>query len=234
LGSALNSAIISTTHPPFIMEAEINVLDYKVYQPPLVMGQVDTLFNDYIKEECFKLQADKDKDDSRRKLAGNLREEVYIFADSEFEKSVQSVIEAAFLDRFNQNQRDFGYPELEQEAIEWLPCWVNYQKKYECNPIHTHTGKYSFVWWVQIPFDIEEEFSLEHVKESNSPCASLFQWNYFTLNSTKMLQNNVPLTKGVDDGRFFIFPANLPHQVYPFYTSDDYRISISGNFDFTI
>lgn len=216
------------------MQAEIDVQDYKVYQPPVIMGQVDTLFNAHILEECYKLQSDKNKEDSRRKLAGNLEEENYIFAGSEFEKSVQSVIQAAFLDRFNANQREFDYPELKPEVIDWMPCWVNFQKKYEHNPIHTHAGKYSFVWWVQIPYDLEEEFSQEHSKESNSPTASVFQWNYFTLNSTKMVQNNVPLTKGRDDGRFFIFPANVPHQVYPFYTSDDYRISISGNFNFEL
>ena len=26
-----------------------------------------------------------------------------------------------------------------------------------------------------------------------------------------------------------VFPAALQHAVYPFYTSDDYRISVSGN-----
>ena len=87
------------------MQADIDVQDYKVYQPPVIMGQVDTLFNAYILEECFKLQSDKNKEDSRRKLAGNLEEENYIFSGSEFEKSVQSVIQAAFLDRFNTNNR---------------------------------------------------------------------------------------------------------------------------------
>ena len=31
-------------------------------------------------------------------------------------------------------------------------------------------------------------------------------------------------------GKMVIFPATLKHSVYPFYTSDDYRISVSGNF----
>jgi hypothetical protein len=31
------------------------------------------------------------------------------------------------------------------------------------------------------------------------------------------------------EGEIFLFPASFMHQVYPFTTSDDYRISISGN-----
>ena len=31
-----------------------------------------------------------------------------------------------------------------------------------------------------------------------------------------------------------LFPSEMYHGVYPFYTSDDYRISVSGNFNFKI
>ena len=31
------------------------------------------------------------------------------------------------------------------------------------------------------------------------------------------------------EGTMILFPSSLNHNVYPFYTSDDYRISISGN-----
>ena len=31
------------------------------------------------------------------------------------------------------------------------------------------------------------------------------------------------------EGEMLVFPAQLFHQVYPFYTSDEDRISISGN-----
>jgi len=29
-----------------------------------------------------------------------------------------------------------------------------------------------------------------------------------------------------------IFPSIIQHGVYPFYTSDEYRISVSGNIDY--
>ena len=34
------------------------------------------------------------------------------------------------------------------------------------------------------------------------------------------------------NGSLVLFPATLCHQVYPFFESDDYRVSISGNIYF--
>ena len=31
------------------------------------------------------------------------------------------------------------------------------------------------------------------------------------------------------EGHMLVFPAGLTHQVFPFYTSDEQRVSISGN-----
>ena len=31
------------------------------------------------------------------------------------------------------------------------------------------------------------------------------------------------------EGKIIFFPATQMHQVFPFYTSDDYRITVSGN-----
>ena len=48
----------------------------------------------------------------------------------------------------------------------------------------------------------------------------------------------VPTSKDKDDvdksfeGKGFMFRSSQAHTVYPFYTSDDYRISISGNIGF--
>ena len=47
--------------------------------------------------------------------------------------------------------------------------WVNFQKKYEFNPLHNHSGVLSFVIWMQIPSDFEKEREINFVKHSNSP-----------------------------------------------------------------
>jgi hypothetical protein len=55
-------------------------------------------------------------------------------------------------------------------------CWVNFQKKYEFNPPHNHSGVISFVIWVKIPYNIQDE--IEHVSCKNAlrPLAGHFQF----------------------------------------------------------
>lgn len=105
--------------------------------------------------------------------------------------------------------------------------WVNFQKKYEFNPNHNHSGVFSFVIWVKIPYLLEDEKKLSPGRYSNSNQASLFQFLYTDiLGSTRVF--NLPIDKTYE-GILCLFPNTLHHCVYPFYTSDEYRISVSGN-----
>jgi hypothetical protein len=105
--------------------------------------------------------------------------------------------------------------------------WVNYQKKYEFNPLHNHSGILSFVIWIQIPYNLNDELNLDFVKKSNRPCASLFSMVY--VNPAGFIEQKPIMLDKKDEGKFLIFPSVINHMVYPFYTSDNYRISISGN-----
>jgi len=111
--------------------------------------------------------------------------------------------------------------------------WVNLQKKYEMNPLHDHGGVLSFVLYVKIPYDITEEESLPHTKNSKNIIGPAFSFVYPALPKfdKRFLPTDSHLIR-VDkswEGTMIIFPAWLQHMVYPFYTSDDYRISVSGN-----
>ena len=106
--------------------------------------------------------------------------------------------------------------------------WVNMQKKLEVNPLHSHDGTLSFVAWLYVPFKLEDERNMENCKNSRTmELASTFQFVYTTALGTIV---NCPMfvEKGWE-GRIVMFPAKLLHVVYPFQTSDDYRISIAGN-----
>ena len=104
---------------------------------------------------------------------------------------------------------------------EW---WVNYQKQTEFNPSHTHTGVYSFVIWLKIPIEHEEQ-NKDIV--SNMKLRSSFQFSYTDILG-RISQFNYDLNKSWE-GIMLFFPSQLEHQVYPFYNCDDYRISVSGN-----
>ena len=105
--------------------------------------------------------------------------------------------------------------------------WVNFQKKHEFNPTHTHTGIYSFVIWMRIPYQLaDEEKHFPTVRDTAQKTSK------FTFHYNNILGMNSAFSLPVDrdwEGKMLFFPAALTHSVYPFYTSDEYRISVAGN-----
>ena len=110
--------------------------------------------------------------------------------------------------------------------------WVNFQKQHEFNPLHGHSGLFSFVIFMKIPYDWREQHELPFVKESNSPVAGNFSFVY--VNS---LGKIVPMDYKLDsssEGIMLFFPAEMMHQVHPFYNCEEERITISGNIIYDI
>ena len=111
--------------------------------------------------------------------------------------------------------------------------WYNKQKKYEFNPLHFHSGALSFVIWIKIPYELEDEINyfppvcgVEDDVEGNT-YTSKFCF-YYTNSMGRITPAMIPVDKTYE-GTIVMFPSEMLHAVYPFYTSDDYRISVSGN-----
>ena len=104
--------------------------------------------------------------------------------------------------------------------------WVNFQKKYEFNPLHNHGGEISFVYWTNIPYDIVEEGKLP-IFSGTIIKNPVFTFVYNDINRN-IMQYHINIDKSFE-GKMIIFPSWLKHMVTPFYTSDEYRISVSGN-----
>ena len=157
-------------------------------------------------------------------LAGQLEEEYTIninLVDPEVKEFVMS--------RANEYAKRWNY--LESVRMNSSDCildmthmWVNYQKKTEFNPLHNHGGLFSFVMWIDIPFSYEEEKEISNAKNSNRPQCGKFNFHYIN-----MLGGICSHPIEAKSGDFALFPAGLNHSVYPFYTSDGYRVSVSGN-----
>jgi hypothetical protein len=152
-------------------------------------------------------------------LAGNIEREYVITPDCIMEQLYPHIVNYGI--QMGSFEKD-NIPEFKENGT-----WVNFQKKYEFNPIHSHEGKFSFVIWIKVPFLMEDELSLNNVKYSNSPQAGMFNFHY-----TDILGNIkttcLPIDKTMEN-HFIIFPSKLSHSVNAFYTSDEYRISIAGN-----
>ena len=108
--------------------------------------------------------------------------------------------------------------------------WVNFQQKHDFNPIHRHGGAVSFVIWIDIPYDINVEKHHSSSKNSAAPLPGYFQFTYVNILG-QISSHNIPADSKFKN-QMVMFPAGLPHCVYPFRTSDEYRISVSGNFVF--
>jgi hypothetical protein len=103
--------------------------------------------------------------------------------------------------------------------------WVNFQKKGDFNPIHNHRGLFSFVIWVKIPYDLEDE--LKVYQNSSRSMASLFRFHYINCVG-EFETETLPVNKSWE-WKMILFPSKINHSVNPFFTSDEDRISIAGN-----
>ena len=126
---------------------------------------------------------------------------------------------------YNKNFKNVGViPVLDGHPYCLNTWWVNYQKQYEFNPLHDHSGVYSFVIWLKIPVEFEKQ---NEGYDTNTPVKSAFQFNYTNILG-EICTFNYPTGKNFE-GMMLFFPSKLRHQVYPFYNCDEERISVSGN-----
>ncbi len=116
------------------------------------------------------------------------------------------------------------YSELVDDVKQVKDYWVNFQKPGEYNPPHFHTGIYSFVIWIKIPYDLTKE--LEVYKESKDTSHSCF--NFIYPKGLYMMTHSLYIDQSYE-WEIVLFPAFRTHFVNPFTTCDGTRISIAGN-----
>ena len=110
--------------------------------------------------------------------------------------------------------------------------WVNFQKKGEFQPIHSHSGIFSFVIWMDIPYHSKDEAKLTIAKSScKTPPGGNFSFSTTNAVNRGLVEYIIKMSPDMN-GYCCFFPSDLAHQVYPFYTSDKDRISISGNISY--
>lgn len=159
-------------------------------------------------------------------LAGHIEKEYQII---ESKKLLESII-LPLIVQYNKESEILKQTNVMSEDLPLYldTAWVNFQKKYEYNPLHDHEGILSFVLWLSIPYNIEAELTQGMGRFSNSNHAAHFELVY-TNSLGQVAAVRLPVDKTYENS-ILIFPSKMSHCVYPFVTSDDYRISVSGNF----
>ena len=174
------------------------------------------------------------KNNVNETLAGNISNS-YALVDKNawFFKSTLLSLLCIYEDHFTKD--GFGYPQdtlsknnTYRGIYELSTWWVNYQKQHEFNPIHDHTGVYSFVIWLKIPTEFEEQ---NRDETNNSPEKSAFSFVYHNILG-QIKTELFPLGKEYE-GTIVFFPSTLKHFVQPFYNCTEDRISVSGNIALT-
>ena len=212
--------------------------------PEVFFGEVPPDIFSWLKNAA---KRSKEKNlDARRALAGHINEEYDIFRSFDKSKSIVESSDTNYIkyENFIKNCAFDPYFEgfWRKTNILTRPCelsivstWVNFQKKYEFNPPHTHTGLFSWIIFLNIPYNLEDEnkvFPEMNIRDENNEVV-------FVTSRLAFLLVNPYLSGGIDhvsinvdksfEGKIMMFPSYLQHEVFPFYTSDDYRITISGN-----
>ena len=169
---------------------------------------------------------DKKKGDAKHRLAGNISgSRTLVDRLDWFYKNVIQNLTSLYAEAFG--NLGTSVPVSQTHPYYMNTWWVNYQKKNEFNPVHNHTGVYSFVIWMKIPTDYEEQKKNSIALTSNSFTISNFELYYSNIFGEPT--SHIYRMKPAVEGTMLFFPSKMRHSVYPFYNCDDERISVSGN-----
>lgn len=208
------------------MITDITTIDLK--NIGIIKGRVDRAVIDIVKQEIHDISRDFSKATSHNKeLAGHIRKEFLLSqcCAAVEEVAVKLAIEHNnYYDYINTLHTDLSGSKF---RLRLDNLWVNFQERYEFNPLHRHKGLYSFVVWIDIPYFFDLENAVSPGSKSYINRSGCFEFVY-----TDILGNIKGELVQIDktyEGDIVLFPSPLHHMVHPFYSTDKKRISIAGN-----
>ena len=163
-------------------------------------------------------------------LAGEIQHEYKILPQFQVKKYIRDLTQ-----QFENESQYMTSNYIPLPSLEFNSLWVNFQKKYEYNPIHNHTGVYSFVIWYKIPYRFEDELKYHYGSDGRKKCVH-GKFSFMVPSPFSKIYNVSNYNLDIDntkEGYVAVFPSTLHHIVYPFYSSDGYRITVAGNIEST-
>lgn len=182
-----------------------------------------------IKEKVSIIEQNLDKyNDVGYMLAGHLHKEVRYEKDDTRDRLENYLLELSkkYSDRYN-FLNSLLHNQVNSELTLGESCWINFQQATDFNPVHDHSGVFSFVIYVNIPYLIEDQLKLQIGNKSIENLVGHFQFLYTDILG-RICTKPIPVDKRYE-GKILFFPSTLKHTVYPFYNVDGFRISIAGN-----
>ena len=194
----------------------MNFFEYRLNNNPGVMqGKLtEELFTDL-----------KSNIDQSRNLAFSKNENMIGQLEKEYYLILSRNLQVFLLSAAQEYQKMFQYELNKKPAI--VDHWLNIQKKHEYQPVHNHSDLIAWVIWVNIPYELEDELNQPNCKNTRMKRNSAFEFVYCQLGGE--IKTNPIFLSNKDEGTILMFPSKLRHAVYPFFTSDEERISVAGN-----
>ena len=172
------------------------------------------------------------KNNFKHTLAGNISESFEIEdTNNYFLKEVLSKLVVQYRQSFDKDP--IRNQNLNDNSLKLHGFWANYQYKHEFNPYHHHGGVYSFAIWLKIPYHWKEQNQLPFLDgmKDDDKKASIFEFEY--TDSLGGIRNYGYRLDPSREGEMLFFPAALKHTVYPFYNTEEPRVSVAGNLCFS-
>ena len=213
--------------------------------PEVSFGEVPSDIFSWLKDAA---KQSKEKNiDGRQTLVGHIDEEYDIYKHLNKSKSIvqsdntnfikyENFIKQCAFDKYFHVFWDKTTVLTRSCELKIISTWVNFQKKHEFNPPHSHSGVMSWIIFLNIPYNLEDEdrvfpeVGIENTQLSTSRL-SFLQVSPIVRGGIDGVILNVDKSF---EGKILMFPSYIQHEVFPFYTSDDYRITISGNSFFDV
>ena len=186
---------------------------------------------DCIKKSEESINLNNEDHDDRKKLVGNISKSRKLEdTDDIFLNRTLLPLVKSYATTFPmQSLRPTKTNSIPKKGFVLSDWWVNYQKKHEFNPLHDHSGMFSFVIWMKIPTNSKDQQKLQISAGNNELPKSISNFRFSYTNILGQITNYTYEQNPDQEGFLLFFPSELNHQVFPFYDCDEDRISISGN-----
>jgi len=168
--------------------------------------------------------------DASGQLAGRIKKQTHL------DDVISDTVKVQILNHCSTFYEKTAGVKIPLESIHLDSIWSNIQEAREYNPIHQHTGNFSFVIYTRNDLEdlsVEElqdnEYDNKIVDHDNQkPLAGLIELFYGEGN----WMNWTSFTHVPKRGDILIFPSWLRHTVYAHYEAGKIRISVAGNVSF--
>lgn len=196
--------------------------EIKVYNPGILLYSLSENIFSQLKEHVYKQEK---LSNSRKKLI-SYSNQLIGQLEHQLDCNPLPVNVNSFILKCAESYSEYFYKLKNRYEI--ISVWTNLQKKGEYNPAHIHPNcNLSFVIWIKIPYLLADEDNLNNTVGSNDHHNGRLSIIYNTMFNNITAQN-IELDKTYE-GKMIIFPNTATHVVYPFYTSNEHRISVAGN-----